>query len=241
MRFIILALALVLTAANTAPTVQGFVQQKNFDQAFELAQENAAKGEGKAYDWLGWFYEKGYGTEVDLAEAEKHYRMASDLGQGHASWKLGVLIDSGAIEGELTEAVAFFQKAADAGFIDGFVSLAVMQAQGRGTPENFDGALMNYMGAAQLGSAHAAQGVGVMLMVGQGVEKNVPEAAAWFLFSAARGSPRGETNFRLTISEMENPDRPAIVKRAEAIADEMGFPVNINIVDGEVQWSKPAK
>lgn len=241
MRFIILALTLVFTVANTQPTIQNFVQQENYEQAFELAQDKAAKGEGKAHDWLGWFYERGYGTEADLAKAEKHYRMASDLDQGHASWKLGVLIDSGAIKGELREAVAFFQKAADAGFIDGFVSLAVMQAQGRGTPENFEGALMNYMGAAQLGSAHAAQGVGVMLMIGQGVEKNVPEAAAWFLFSAARGSQTGEDNFRYTIDEMENPDLISIAKRAKEIADEMGFPVNITIIEDEVQWSKPAE
>lgn len=241
MRFIVLALALVLTAANTEPTIRSLVQQKNYEQAFELAQTNAAKDDRRAHFWLGWFYERGQGTETDVTKAAQHYRAASDLGLGAGSWHVGYMIDKGIIEGEPEEAFAFFQKAADQGFVNGYVSMAVMQATGRGTPLNYEAALMNYMGAAQLGSAHAAQGVGVMLNTGQGVDKNKPEAAAWFLFSAARGNQTGATNFRLTLSEIENPDQPAIVKRAEAIADEMGFPVNITIVDGEVQWSKPAE
>ncbi|MEP2735475.1 MAG: tetratricopeptide repeat protein [Erythrobacter sp.] len=119
MRSILLALALVFSTANTAPSVQTLVDEEKYAEAFKQAKTDAAKGDGEAHNWLGLFYENGVGVEADVKKAEQHYRAAAELGEAHAKWRLGVLIDTGAIEGELTEAVALFQAAADDGYIDG--------------------------------------------------------------------------------------------------------------------------
>ncbi|MEP2735474.1 MAG: hypothetical protein ABJP34_04175 [Erythrobacter sp.] len=72
-------------------------------------------------------------------------------------------------------------------------------------------------------------------MLGQGVDKNVPEAAAWFLFAAARGNPAGEQNLIAALDEMGDADEQAIVKKANEIADELGFEINVVFENDEIQ------
>ena len=203
------------------------VDRDQYDAAFDLARKDALAGDGEAHDWLGWFYENGRGTNVDMSAAEFHYRAAAREGENHARWRLGVLIDTGEIAGKLEEAVDFFQEAADDDYVEGVVSLAVMQATGRGTKQDYPAALGNYMKAAQLGDDHAVRGVGVMLYNGQGVEANKEEAAAWFLVSAARGNDEGENSLRMVISELEDVDLDAISARAKEIAQELDLPIDI--------------
>ncbi|MEP0189566.1 MAG: tetratricopeptide repeat protein [Erythrobacter sp.] len=231
MRYLFLAIALIFSLGNTEnaspSTIQELVDRDQYDAAFDLARKDALHGDGEAHDWLGWFYENGRGTDVDMSAAEFHYRAAAREGENHARWRLGVLIDSGEIAGTLEEAVAFFNISADENYADGVVSLAVMQATGRGTQQDYPAALGNYMKAAQLGNDHAVRGVGVMLFNGQGVEANKEEAAAWFLVSAARGNEDGENSLRMVLRELEGIDREALAARAKEIADELELPVDI--------------
>lgn len=234
MRILFLTAALILATANTQPTIQSLVDAASYDQAVAMAQQGAANGDGEAHDWLGYFYEHGMGVDADMSKAEQHYKVAAELGENHAKWRLGVLIDTGEIGGTLEEAVALFQSAANEEYLDGYVSLAVMQAMGRGTAQDYAASLSNYMKAARLGSAHGAQGVGVLLMNGQGVEKNPLEAAAWFLFAAARGNSAGEDNLRVALNQLEPQEMKTLVERANTIADELGFEVEIQFDESEL-------
>lgn len=231
MRHLFLAFALLFSLGNTdeaSPSaIQDLVENEQYADALELARKGALTGDGEAHDWLGWFYENGRGTDVDLSASEFHYREAARLGENHARWRLGVLIDQGQIAGSLEDAVAFFQSAADDEYLEGYVSLAVMQATGRGTPQDYPAALGNYMKAAQRGDDHAVRGVGVMLYNGQGVEANKEEAAAWFLVSAARGNEEGDNSFGMVMNELEGADVDAIVARAKEIAQELGLAISI--------------
>jgi hypothetical protein len=152
-----------------------------------------------------------------------------DLEAFHAAWRLGVLIDGGQITGELEEAVAFFRVAAERDYINAIVSLAVMQATGRGTAQDFGAAMGNYMRAAQLGDSHGVRGVAVMLLLGEGVAADPEEAAAWFLVSAAMGNCEADANLEQVLDDLPNADFPVIGARAIAIAEELGLDVPIYI------------
>ena len=231
MRALILALALTLAAANTLPTldeqIEVLVSEGKVDAAYDLARAAAKRGDADGQDWLGWFHETGRGRKVDLRKAAEHYRKAADGGDNHAAWRLGVLIDGGAVKGSPEEAVALFRDAADRNFPAAMVSLAVMQATGRGTPKDHTGAMANYLAAAKLGHPHGVRGVGIMFYLGEGVAQNVEEAVAWFLASAAMGNEEAQQSLKRIADEVPPGRGRAIVERAKSIAAELGAEVDI--------------
>lgn len=231
MRALILALALILGTANTLPTldeeIEALVTEGKVDEAYDLARAAAKCGDADAQDWLGWFHETGRGRKIDFKKAAKHYRVAADAGDNHAAWRLGVLIDSGKVSGSPEDAVALFGAAADRNFPAALVSLAVMQATGRGTPTDQTAAMANYLAAAKLGHPHGVRGVGVMFYRGEGVTKDVVEAAAWFLASAAMGNEEAQQSLESIADELPPGRGRAIVERAKAIAAEIGAEVDI--------------
>ncbi len=233
MRYLILALALIFSLGNADDEIQPLIDQEEYEEAFARANQLAATGDPEAHDWLGWMYEGGYGVEADLALAIYHYRIAASQNTNHGSWRLGVLIDQGSAEGTLEEAVALFEAAAANDYINGIVSLAVMQATGRGTPQDFDAALDSYMRAAALGDGGGIRGVGIMMYLGQGVAQNTEEAAAWFLVSAARGYADGEFSFQMVMEELEDVDARTIALRAKEIAADLDIEVNISILNDD--------
>ena len=237
MRAAFLAFALLVLSANTNPTlderVDALLAEGQNSAALTAARAAADSGDPEGHDWIGWFHEEGRGIAVDIPKAAKHYRIAADGGNNHAAWRLGVLIDSGKVKGTLEEAVALFQAAADRGAPTGMVSLAVMQATGRGTRQDFGAAMGNYMRAAKLGHAHGVRGVGVLLFLGQGVAADPEEAAAWMLVSAAMGNEEADGNLSAILKQLPNDRYPAVGRRALAIADELGVEVSIVVEDDE--------
>jgi hypothetical protein len=193
MRHLILALALLFGLANSdAPTIDQLYEQKDFEAAFDLATQQASEGDAQAHAWLGQFYEMGEGTQKDLIQAASHYRIGAFGGQNYARWRLGVMIDQGDAEGTLEEAVMLFQTAASEDYSNAVVSLAVMQALGRGTPEDDPAALANYRRAADLGNLSGLLGYGLMTAYGEGVEADEDEGAAWVLLASFLGLERAD-------------------------------------------------
>ena len=90
------------------------------------------------------------------------------------------MIDQGNAPGTLEDAYSLFQMAADADFTNAMVSMAVMKALGRGTDQDYEAALANYMRAARAGNPNGTRGVGVHFALGQGVPQDLAEAAACF-------------------------------------------------------------
>ncbi|QUL37092.1 tetratricopeptide repeat protein [Erythrobacter sp. JK5] len=232
MRYIILALALVFGLGNADESIEQMVDRGAYEEAFERAQIAANRGDAEAHDWLGWFYENGNGVAADMESAEAHYRVAAGLGDDHARWRLGVLIDEGKLSGSLEEAVALFEANAANDYSNGIVSLAVMQATGRGTPLDYDAALASYMRAARLGDSGGVRGVGVMFYHGQAVEQDPEEALAWFLISAGMGNEDGESSFYAVAEELPDTDLGQVQERAFRIAEELGLEISD---DGEAE------
>ena len=85
------------------------------EKAFELFSQAAEKGDPEAMFELGKLYEKGIGTEQDVARALALYQKAADLGFADAINDLGFLYYQGAIgqKPDKRKAVELFLKAAD--------------------------------------------------------------------------------------------------------------------------------
>ena len=228
MRYLILALALVFGMGNFSnDAVQALVDEGKDAQAFALANEGAAQGEARAHEWLGWLYDNGRGVDQDFAKAALHYRLAIESGGNYARWRVGVMIDDGDTPGTLEEAVALFDAAASEGFTNAMVSLAVMQATGRGTEQDFALAFANYMNAAHAGNPHGVQGVGVMYDLGQGVEEDDSEALAWFVVAAALGNETANGYVARMAEGRSASEMVAAATRANEIALELGHDLDI--------------
>ncbi len=226
LRSVLLAFILLFSVANssdeTNQAITALYDSGDYSAAFKKARAGAVAGDLKAHEWLGYFYEDGVGVEANLAKAIHHYRVAiADSGQSYAQWRIGVLIDQGKAEGTLEEAFGLFELSAKQGQTEAMVSLGVMHATGRGTPQDFVACLESYMRAARAGESHGVRGVGVLFHLGQGVEQDTYEAAAWFGVAAAQGNEEAASDFGLLTEGMSKSEIEAIAQRANEIVDEL--------------------
>ena len=226
MRFVILALALIVGLGNSDEKIDQLLSEQKYEEAFAEAKRSAEQGDANAHDLLGWMYETGNGTEADNALAEKHYRIAVAKGESHAGWRLGVMIDMGTIKGAPEEAVALFETAAAKGFSDAIVSLAVMQATGRGTRQDYAASLANYRRAATMGDSGGVRGIGIMYYYGEGVPNDPMEAAAWFLVAAVMGNESAEESFDQVMMQDPEFTFEAVQARGKEIARELGLSID---------------
>lgn len=222
-----LALALFFSLGNaSSDKIAALYDSGNHAAAFEAARTASESGDPLAHAWLGRFYEKGEGVEANPETAAFHYRIAAVKGDNYARWRLGVMIDTGAAHGSLEEAVGYFREAASEDYANAIVSLAVMQATGRGTPQDYSAALYSYMRAARLGDSGGVRGVGVMFHLGEGVRQDSEEALAWFLVGAAMGNEDSEQAFYDVAGQMPEVDFKEIEARAMVIAEELGLEIS---------------
>ena len=85
-----------------------------------------------------------------------------------------------------TEAVKWYRKAADQGFVQAQYNLAAMYDSGQGVPQDYAEAAKWYRKAADRGFAQAQSYLGALYAKGQGVPRDYVEAYKWFDLAAAR-------------------------------------------------------
>jgi TPR repeat protein len=92
------------------------------------------------------------------------------------------------------EALKWFEKAALNGYAPAQVNLAVMYANGWGTPQNYGVALQWFRAASQQHYPRADYNLGILYMQGTGVRQDYGEALRWFQKAADAGDSSAETN-----------------------------------------------
>ena len=93
-----------------------------------------------------------------------------------------------------SEAIRWFQKAADRGLAQAQYSLGNMYAAGRGVPKNEADAVYWYQKAAYQGYAPAQNHMGVEYEYGIGVSKDAAEAVRWYRQAADQGNAQAQCN-----------------------------------------------
>lgn len=184
-----------------------------------VVQAEAAKGHADAISTLGWMYETGKGVAEDDAKAASLYRTAVAQGDAFGQWRMGVMIDEGAVAGSVEQAVALFRQAAAHKSPGATASLGVMYATGRGVERDYETAMRYYQAAARMGSAHGLEGIGVLYANGQGVERDMNEALAHWLVAASAGDEDAMALLMQYMPSSGTPEAAPIYARANAIAD----------------------
>lgn len=121
------------------------------------------------------------GGGVDLAALRASTSPAAWVALGNA-YRLGQ-----GCEVDEVEAVTWYDKAAQAGDVQGQFSLAVMYDQGLGVRPNDKEALRWYLAAAKAGDAPAQFNLGNMIRAGRGCPRDPKVAAQWYKKAADQG------------------------------------------------------
>ena len=133
---------------------------------------------------VGYMCSEGVGTEKDMKEAVRMFRMAAVQGVPEAMFKMAVLARDGEVEGGPQAAASWFRSASDQGFMPAKFNLATMLYEGQGVKEDKAGAFRLYSEVAESGDPDALFMVGRMCLEGIGTEKD-PERGFQFFGRAA--------------------------------------------------------
>lgn len=120
-----------------------------------------------ALGWLASLHQAGQlSTGVNRDAARRALAAGAEAGGAEAAWRLAMMDR----EDPQYRPGAFdlIRQAAEGGYVDGMISLAVMLATGELTEPDPEEARYWYLQAAASGSAHAHRGLGVMLIAGEG-------------------------------------------------------------------------
>lgn len=155
----------------------------DYTGAISAFLSQAADGSVTAIVWLGYLHEIGKGAQLDLAEAERYYRQATDAGSANGPHYLGNLLLRA---NRTAEAVAAFEVAASRGFSPSTYRLGALHEYGVGVPKDTAKAEILYREAAKRGNIWARRKVAVRMMKGvDGVSKIVPGAVAFAALTCA--------------------------------------------------------
>ena len=141
-------------------------------------------------------------TPGDLLEGLK--RIGHDLGVYDNSpkdpenqYRWGSTYESRGGEINYTEAVYWYRKAAEQGYVDAQFSLGGMYDNGKGVEQDDEQAVYWYRKAAEQGHAKAQNDLGFMYATGAGIEEDSKKAVYWFRKAAEQGYARAQSNLGL--------------------------------------------
>jgi TPR repeat protein len=132
----------------------------------------------------------GLGGEPDPQQGLDWLRKAADgkAGLPRAQYSLAQFYERGElVERSLTEATAWYRKAAEGGWRDAQVNLATQYFLGRGAPKDYAEAARWYEKAADQGDVGAQYIIASMYENGDGVAVNLERAIFWYHAAAEQG------------------------------------------------------
>lgn len=174
----------------------------NFAPALRAFRHAAERGNRLAQFNYAMMLLNGEGTQANAGEARKWLRKAADADMSHAQYVFGKMYDDGQfVSRDPAEAHRWFLKAARQGHVQAALALANQFLDGRGTARDNRQAFHWYKLAAE-GGDMTAQYVAASFYEhgGDGVERNLKVARAYYAAAAAQGDPAA----RLKYLELSN-------------------------------------
>ncbi|MFM0719861.1 tetratricopeptide repeat protein [Paraburkholderia strydomiana] len=148
----------------------------------------------------------GEGTPVNVDEGKKWLRKAADANMSHAQYVYGKMYDDGEFVGrDPVEAHRWFLKAAQQGHVQAELALANQFLDGRGTERDNKQAFVWYKKAAQGGDMTAQYVTGSFYeRGGDGVDKNLNVARAYYAAAAAQGDPAARLKYQQLSAQLRD-------------------------------------
>lgn len=155
--------------------------EKAFACAYRASLRLYAPGERK----LGFFYEKGIGTPVNIEKAVTNYQLAYKHHDVIAAYNLALLYSSGkGVEKDENKAFQLANEAMDGGVISAIKLLSEFHYNGVGTPVDEKQGYQLLKKCLEMGDTGVYYRLGYYKYQGKGTEKNLDEAFQYF-FSGA--------------------------------------------------------
>ena len=148
----------------------------------------------------------GEGGPADEHEGKQWLRRAADANMAHAQYVYGKMYDDGQfVEKDPAEAHRWFLRAANQGHVQAELALANQFLDGRGTARDNVQAFTWYKKAAEGGDMTAQYVAGSFYeRGGDGVERNLNVARAYYAAAAAQGDPAAKLKYLQLSAELEN-------------------------------------
>jgi len=132
------------------------LEESDPKKAMIYLSKSATKGNSRAMFLLGYMYENGEGTTIDLNKAASYYKSAADIGNRGAQHNLGCFYYFGnGVNKDYKIAFEYFFKAAQQGKADSMKNIGVMYELGQYVAQNYEKALEWYNNARENGDCDA--------------------------------------------------------------------------------------
>lgn len=170
--------------------------EKNMRKALSLYLKAAEKGNVDAMFIAGGMYMRGFGTDVNRAEAFKWLYNAAI--NGRSSKESERILAEFFMTGQnapqnYDEALHWYEKAAERGDIEAQNELGFLYFTGNLVEKDYEKARDWFETAARNGYPLAQYNMGILWYTGNGVETvNMVKAYAWFSLAASHGHSSGE-------------------------------------------------
>lgn len=163
----------------------------------------------------------------DYTRAQAELKPLLEQHDPRAQYAMGVLYENGfGVSKDLSQAAAWYLKAAEQGNSDAQYNLGAMNEHGVGMPVNYLEAARWYLPAAEVGDIDALSNLGVLYQNGQGVRQDKVLAMALYNVSVAyagNGQTRAAQNRQALANQMPLDD----VKTALTLTEELLKPGNL--------------
>jgi TPR repeat protein len=178
----------------------------NFGPALSEFHKAAEHGSRLAEFNYAMMLLNGEGAPANVDEGKKWLRKAADANMSHAQYVYGKMYDEGEFVGrDPVEAHRWFLKAALQGHVQAELALANQFLDGRGTARDNRQAFIWYRKAAQGGDMTAQYVAGSFYeRGGDGVDKNLNVARAYYAAAAAQGDPAAKLKYQQLSAQLRD-------------------------------------
>ncbi|MBO6047503.1 MAG: sel1 repeat family protein [Erysipelotrichaceae bacterium] len=159
---------------------EGYGVQQDYEKAYGLFQECAARGDDEAYYYLGMMNEKGLGTEVDLDKARLYYQTGVDLEENECYYGLGMMDLEG---GFIDEAVKLLDESEDP---RSYRTLGHIYLE----DQDYEQAFHEFLAGAEIYDPECMYQVGKMYLKGQWTMQDEILAVKNFAYAYYAGHPK---------------------------------------------------
>jgi len=225
---ILISVLALLAVAPIAAQAESDIGWKSLALCAEIddCKKAAKKGDATAMYLLGLMYYTGKEVPVDHFEAFKLLKESSEKGHADAQYMLGTFYAGGVgTDKDIVNAEYWLKRSADQGHKGARIQLDTLS--GRGFTNNMSlGQLSNPMlpnkilARAKKGDPHAQLTMGVLLMQGKGVEKNLVKSYAWFNLAAEHqdeSNKRANQGLKHMTGQVESALSPSELKEAQKL------------------------
>lgn len=178
---------------------------KKYLAAMDCYTKSANLGSSYAQLWVGVFYDRGLGVDVNYTEAAKWYQMAAEQDNADALGNLALLYKNGCgVEQDLQKAIELNMQAIKNGNNTAIGNLGSLYHFAPAGIQSYQLARKYYEEAISLGTeqCNVYNNMGILYADGKGVPQDYFKAEQYYLKAISLGSQMAKENYRIVANNL---------------------------------------